>query len=242
VEKLRRWVESPGTGDLPTDAPRLSMDAHIKECVRCCLEAEEMRSFFAPAPGEESDRSRAETARIRDLLARTLASGPLKVPAPAAPQRVPRTAGTPPRPLWNRHPWVLALQMALVIGVGLVALVPFLRPDRAPSVPALDPGRGGLRGDLRPRLLEPRGEQISVPRHFAWEASETPAAGWVFRLERVDGSLIWSTATRTPSVELPAEAAGALRPGSRYVWRVQAASEPSTPVGASFEIAPGGTR
>ena len=64
----------------------------------------------------------------------------------------------------------------------------------------------------------------------------------MFRLERVDGSLIWSTTTRTPSVELPAGIAGSLLPGSRYVWSVRSASDPSTPAAASFEIAPGGAR
>lgn len=238
VEALRVWVENPGTGAVPTDPSWRATDAHVKECVRCDLEAEKLRSFFAPAPGEESDRSLVATARIRDLLVRTLAADPLQ---PASP-RVLRTAETPARPLWNRRPWVLALQMALLIGVGLVVIVPILRRDSAPSVPALEPGQGPgqgtLRGDVRPRLLSPRGEQAAAPRRFAWEAPETPPGGWIVRLERVDGSLIWSTVTRAPSIELPGETATLLLPGSRYVWRVRASEGPSSPASAWFEIAP----
>jgi hypothetical protein len=128
--------------------------------------------------------------------------------------------------------------MALVVGVGLVLLVPVWRESRAPAVPPLDPGQGTLRGDLRPRLLAPRGEQSSVPRRFDWEAEGKPPEAWIFRLERVDGSLIWSAETTMPSVDLPEVVAGSLRPGSRYIWRVQAKEQPSSPASASFEIAP----
>jgi hypothetical protein len=237
VEVLRLWTESQRGQGAATDPSWAATEAHVRQCARCGVEAEALRSFFFPAVGEEGARYRAAREGIQDLLARTLASGHRVRPACATPLSSAKEKVSLWRSLKGR-PWMLAFQMALLVGVGLGLLVPLLRENQAPAVPVLDSGHGTLRGDLRPRLLSPLGEQLSIPRRFDWEAGERPPGGWIFRLERIDGSLVWRTGTSAPFVELPAEIAGSILPGSRYIWRVEASGGASPPASAWFEIVP----
>ncbi|OLC55666.1 MAG: hypothetical protein AUH92_01645 [Acidobacteria bacterium 13_1_40CM_4_69_4] len=211
----------------------------MQQCARCRIEADELREFFSESRAAEGASEGAEFERLLARLRETLLSVAARKPGPPASPALPRRSQGPrEQPSRHRAPWLLALPAALLLAVGLALFLSGFPRTDAPPIPPLQPGSGAFRGEGRPHLLAPKGEQSSVPRHFSWESGGSPAGAWTFRLERVDGSLIWSAHTPDTSVLLPDSAARELHQGSRYVWSVERAEQPGARSGASFSIQP----
>ena len=238
AETLRRWTDQAGGAGSSADPARLEVGGHVQGCARCRIEAEELRSFFTDLPEAGSGARATEREFVRDALRRALAPPARRETVPPVPAAPPSSLGLARWSVWMRRPWLLALPAALLVGVGLAFLISDWPRPGSPRVPVLPPGAGALRGQGRPHLLTPRGDQATVPRRFSWGSAATPPGAWTFRLERVDGSLIWSTPTTTPSLELPEPVARELHPGSRYVWSVEPSNQPAARASAAFAIRP----
>ena len=171
----------------------------------------------------------ADTARLGIQLAP--AGGPASA-APAGARSVAAERGRPAPRLWAP----LAAAAALLLLVGL--LVPLLM-----APPRLgDPADGDV---LRSAVIEglaPDAELAEAP--LALRCDDVPgAAGYRFRIETGDGTVVVEQTTSSPRLEL-AELRGALRPFVRYTWSVVAVAEDGDEMARSapvhFLIAPGG--
>ncbi len=240
IERLRLWTER---GEAPAEAggPDLpAVGAHVRECARCRREADELRSFFAGTAGGGAAHGADHEAvvhRLRQVLADPERARALPARSSASPAAAPPAAAAR-LPLWARRPWLVALPAALLVGAGLAFFLSRAPRLGAPPIPVLEPGTGAFRGEVRPLLLEPKGEREAVPRRLSWQSEGEQPGAWIVRLERVDGFLIWSARTSDLFVDLPGSVAGELRPGSRYLWSVEPADHPGARVAASFTIAP----
>ena len=224
-ETLRLWLEGQ---------PSQTVAEHLPGCPRCGLAFDEMRAFFAPVDEQQSSAPVRQVRARLDAALAAVAPGRL----PVAPVSISRWRAARTR----LRPWVAAAAV-VVLAVGLASLLPGLRDTSAPALPSRERGAGPLRGAAVATSLEPQGRVSSAPGLFRWTPSteneiEGRAGGWAFRLESVDGTLLWSTDTRETEVQLPAAVLSRLTPGNSYIWRVLPTGDGERGAAARFLVEP----
>ena len=195
-EALREWVE---------ERQSQQVTEHVASCPRCCLEADEMRAFFAPIDASENS---AAVRHVRARLDASLAAPSLPADwSPAAPVSLSGWRAARVR----LQPWLAAAAM-LVLAVGLAWLLPGWIDTSAPALPSMDGGAGPFRGASVATSLVPHGRVNTAPDLFQWAPSSpiaiepgVGADGWEFRLESIDGTVLWSTVTHEARVRLPVD-------------------------------------
>lgn len=218
MEVLRKWIEE---GELSTEIRR-----HLEGCVRCHIEARELRSFFVE-PGPDEDVT-TTPGKIRRRLEAVLSSPRSERPGPP-----PATKGRAWWPGANIMWPGLATAAAAVLAILVVPSL--LEPDLLP-IPTQ--GAGVVRSAAAVTSMVPQGLMSEVPAEFTWEAVGSARGPWQFTLERVDGTVIWSAQVVDTRVDLPERVREQLFPGSRYFWSLAPVAIPERTVGASFTLKP----
>ncbi len=221
-EQLRLWVEHTGRA---STAASEDVEDHVQHCPRCRLEAEEMCAFFAKPGARDQVAARSIETSLRETLSSITGADAEKHQSRSAHRQGPRRRG------WN-------MAWGLVAATLFITTLVAYQMSRRPPIPSLDEGAGALRGEARPVLVHPAGEQQTIPRRMSWDPGPT-SGPWEVRLEQVDGSLLWSTTTSMTELELPESVVASLRAGSRYVWHVQAVGGASARATISFRVVAG---
>ena len=218
-EQLRLWVERTGSASAVASE---DVEDHVRQCPRCSLEAEEMRTFFAKPEAHDQVAAQSIERSLRETLSSITGAGA---------EQHQSASDFRPRP--RRRGWSMA--WGLAAATLFITMLVAYQMNRRPSIPSLDEGAGALRGEARPVLVHPAGEQETIPRRMSWAPGPT-SGPWEVRLEQVDGSLLWSTTTSVTELELPESVVASLRAGSRYWWHVQAVGGGSARATVSFRV------
>ena len=232
-----RWL-ALASGPVAADERR-RLEGHLAHCPACAAELELARAFAAPVDAADTD--------VAYVVAALRAHGPLAAVTPAGSRGIEESApassapavlpwrGRPATPVWQR--WAAAAVLVCGVGVGVVLLRDQLltgwatgSPPPLGATPATDVVRGGVI-----EVEGPVGEVATAPERLAWRPS-AGASAYQLRLTRVDGSVVWETATAATSVDLPVAIRSALLPGVAYQWRVEARDTTAAVVGRSEEI------
>jgi hypothetical protein len=123
---------------------------------------------------------------------------------------------------------VLALAAVLLaVGIGY-----YMRGSGVPAFPSVVGSGTEVTRSMRVHLLEPAGDQTTVPGRLAWQPLQG-ATGYHVRLMEVDRQEIWSTDSTVAAVDLPADVQARISPAKTLEWQVTAYGADRTPIAQS---------
>lgn len=203
---------------LTSDRAQVSNHPHLSQCARCQAELALLKSFetATPLPNEG-----AAVAWIGAHLERQLDS--IKGGTGSSGLQ-------PVQPLRAQGSWfsmilgLPAMRWAIPL-TALAALVVMsavlLRSPKEPQLQASAERQGAIYRSQEIELVSPLGDVEQVPRELRWQVFES-AVAYQLALMEVDHSVLWSSETKTSSVEIPMPIRAKMLPGKPILWQVKA--------------------
>lgn len=201
IERLARYADG-----LLSDEERRADEAHVAACANCEAELALLHAFATVTVRDD------ETTVVREGVAEL--------------RRRESEIFDPIRrddPAWKRWLSFAALRPALTLAVVLLAVVGsyYLTNPAAPRLPA-DIGFGSeATRSLGIPVLEPVGDQTTVPRQLRWQAVGG-ASRYHVSLREVDRHEIWSSDSAETAIDLPEAVQTRIVPAKTLVWQVTA--------------------
>lgn len=202
VGELEEHLRGGGDAD-----QRRKRDMHLKSCASCSTELDLLRSFLE---GEPTAEERADVEWLTRRLSETGLSEESGAGA-VAPSWLDRF-----RDMFRTSGWAWAGAAAMAV----LAVAVFVE-TRPPDLPG---GLGGGSSVVRSGQLEvvaPAGDLAAPPDSLqvkAWEG----AVRYRFEVREVDRTLVWSSQTDRPQIDLPENVRAEAAPGRTLLWSAAA--------------------
>jgi hypothetical protein len=185
---------------------------HLAVCARCQAERALWQEFTdsVPSPGDGA----AVQWIAAEVRRRRAAAGPKR------------------KVVWGRwlSPAASFRWAAAAAAIVLAAGIGYLAWDREPALSSTS-GDAVYRS-ARVEAIAPMGDLQGAPRELSWVAVRQ-AVRYDVRVLEVDRSVVWSTASTTPHISLPAAVIARCVPGRSMLWEVDALDQSGSVIARS---------